>query len=561
MSDLATLLRLRLAIGRNTLRALRYESRLKIVFVTLFGFAVWVGLFGGFLSGFRFISFHIPELKDVLVEHLLLLFFMTLLVMLAISTGIIAYASFFVSRETAFLAATPTRFEHIFSYKLVESLMFSSWAMLILGAPLMIAYGIEAKQGLFYYVVSVTFIGLFVLIAAEIGGLTAMMIALHAPRLRKRAALAVAAAAVIVAGVVGIRTFAGISAMHAPPDLWAKTVLDRLSFCQNPLLPSYWVARGVSSAALGRWGDVAFYWLLTLSNALFGFVVCYGYATRRFERCWFAAQSPERRPRILRQAWCYWLVDRVLCMLRPSLRLLVVKDVKAFLRDPVQWSQALIFFGLLFVYIINLRNLSYDIESPYWQNLISFLNLAATSLTLSTFTGRFVFPLLSLEGRRFWLLGLLPVERRGILLGKFVSSLLGTLIISLSLILLSDGMLHVGWTMVVLHVALVVMICCGLSGIAVGLGAMYPNLREESPSKIVSGYGGTLTLILSMVYIGLIIMLAAAPCHLYLAKGIITRQVFVVWLGVAGSVAVALSIAATLVPMIAGARAFERMEF
>jgi len=280
-----------------------------------------------------------------------------------------------------------------------------------------------------------------------------------------------------------------------------------------------------------------------------------------FERCWFVAQSPTRRPRILRQAWCYRLVDRVLWLLRPSLRLLVVKDVKAFLRDPVQWSQALIFFGLLFVYIVNLRNLNYDLKSLYWQNVISFLNLAATSLTLSTFTGRFVFPLLSLEGRRFWLLGLLPIERRAVLKGKFVFSLLGTLIISLSLILLSDGMLRVGWTMIGLHVALVVMICCGLSGIAVGLGAMHPNLSEESPSKIVSGYGGTLTLILSMVYIGLIIMLAAAPCHLYLAKGMITREVFHVWLAAAGAVAVALSIAATFVPMIAGARAFERMEF
>ena len=31
-----------------------------------------------------------------------------------------------------------------------------------------------------------------------------------------------------------------------------------------------------------------------------------------------------------------------------------------------------------------------------------------------------------------------------------------------------------------------------LNALAVGLGAVYPNFREDNPSKIVSGFGGTL---------------------------------------------------------------------
>ena len=40
-----------------------------------------------------------------------------------------------------------------------------------------------------------------------------------------------------------------------------------------------------------------------------------------------------------------------------------------------------------------------------------------------------------------------------------------------------------------------------LTGLAVGLGALCPNFKEDNPSKIVSGFGGTLCLVLSFVYI------------------------------------------------------------
>jgi ABC-2 type transport system permease protein len=40
-----------------------------------------------------------------------------------------------------------------------------------------------------------------------------------------------------------------------------------------------------------------------------------------------------------------------------------------------------------------------------------------------------------------------------------------------------------------------------LTGLATGLGALYPNFREENPGKIVSGFGGTFCLVLSFLYI------------------------------------------------------------
>ena len=34
------------------------------------------------------------------------------------------------------------------------------------------------------------------------------------------------------------------------------------------------------------------------------------------------------------------------------------------------------------------------------------------------YTGRFIYPMLSLEGRKFWILGLLPLQRERLLVGQ-----------------------------------------------------------------------------------------------------------------------------------------------
>ena len=181
------------------------------------------------------------------------------------------------------------------------------------------------------------------------------------------------------------------------------------------------------------------------------------------------------------------------------MRLLIVKDLRLFRRDPVQWSQFLIFFGLLTLYFANIRRFSYDVNYTAWVNMISFLNLAVVGLILSTFTTRFIFPMLSLEGRRFWILCMLPVRRESILWGKFLFAAAGATLPCCGLILLSDLMLGISPLVVAIHQLTCLLLCVGLAGIAVGLGAKMPDLREESPSKIAAGFGGTLSLVISAV--------------------------------------------------------------
>ncbi len=170
----------------------------------------------------------------------------------------------------------------------------------------------------------------------------------------------------------------------------------------------------------------------------------------------------------------------------------------------------MVFSGLMLLYFTNIRRFVENLTGTY-QNSISLLNLCAIALLLCTYTGRFVYPLLSLEGRKFWILGLLPVRREQLLWGKFAFATTGGLLIAEFLVLVSDLMLLMPVEAVLLHMLTVAVLAAGLSGLSVGLGACMPNFRETDPSKIAAGFGGTLNLVAGLLFLLLILGLMAGP--------------------------------------------------
>src|SRR5207247_3538496 len=83
---------------------------------------------------------------------------------------------------------------------------------------------------------------------------------------------------------------------------------------------------------------------------------------------------------------------------------------------------------------------------------ISLLTLVATAFLMCAYTGRFIFPMLSLEGSKFWILGLLPLDRSRLMVGKFAFSALGCFVVGEFLIVFSNLMLNMPWLILVTHV-------------------------------------------------------------------------------------------------------------
>jgi ABC-2 type transport system permease protein len=316
-------------------------------------------------------------------------------------------------------------------------------------------------------------------------------------------------------------------------------------------------------------------WFLAVlgSNALLGHLVVGWVGSALFRASYSRLQDVDSPPATAEPAWIDRAALALGAWLPEKMQHLLVKDLRIFRRDPVQWTQAAIFFGLLSLFFFNIKRFQYDFA---WMNIIGYLNLSVVGLILATFTTRFIFPMVSLEGRRFWILGTLPIERDAVVWSKFLFAVVGSILPCSLLVLLSDIALQViehSPLVVVLHQVTCWALCVGLAAIAVGLGARLPDFKESSPSKIAAGFGGTLNLVLSSIYIIVLVSLTAVPVCAWVEVGrgntTILQTSWGVWLGlgsiwaVVGGVVATLLLAAvaTWLPLRVGLDAFRTMEF
>lgn len=560
MSSLGAIVRARLRGTLNRLRGLRRESRLKLAAEIIVGGGLWWALYAASARSLRFLA-RFPDLREEVVYTTLGLLFMALTVLLIFSNAVIALGSLFRSAETAFLLASPAPAGSVYAYKTLEGLVFSSWAFLIMGLPPILAYGVDVGAPASYYIGIPVFFVPFTVITASVGTLAGLVLTGLVPRHRGKFAAGLFAAFVAAGLLVAIRvasTYRGAGLAFG--ELWKEEVLGHLAFLRNRHLPHSWLTRGMLALASGRTADALVPFAATASTAVFAYLLGDFVARRTYRAAWSAAAGG-RGARRARMSVVASVLAAATSFAGRTASLFVWKDVRLFLRDPTQWSQMAIFFGLLGIYILNLRNLHYDYSRGFWLYLVSTLNLGATSLTLATLTTRFVFPQMSLEGRRFWVLGLAPTRRREILYGKFAFSLSGALVVAETLVLLSNYMLRMPRDVLLAQVAATALVCTGLTGLAVGMGAIFPDYRETNASRIVSGFGGTLTLILSVLFVVAVVAAVAVPSHVRLVEAAIGPRAYLRWAGGALASACALTALAAGLPLAWGARSLERAEF
>jgi ABC-2 type transport system permease protein len=555
-------------------RQLFARSRFRVSLILVLTSVLWGGMFWLFGDGFFFMqsAFGYQETYMEAVGGLFSAFFFALMLMLAFSAGVILYGSLFRSRETAFLLTTPARTGRVFLHKFQEAILLSSWGFLLLGSPALLAYGVVVGAPWYYYALLPPFLMAFIYIPVAIGAILCMLVVRYLPRRIVSILIAAAALLLLCGAWMGWRLLTGPTNDLLTPG-WFQEILGRMQVSDQRLLPSWWLSTGLLAAADRSWSEGVLFLTLMISNALFFRQLTLWTAERLYRPAYsglFGKLRRRKRPRSMR-------LDRVLTgLMRPlpaTVRLMTIKDFRLFRRDPLQWSQILIFVGFLMLYFLYIPSFKFSTTSAIsYVNMVSFLNLAVVGLLLSTFTTRFVFPMISLEGRRFWILGQLGVRRETLLWGKFLFAACGAIIPCSGLVLMSDLLLRVPALILFSHQLTCLLLCLGLAGLAVGLGAWLPNLREESPSRIAAGFGGTLTLVSSTLFILFVVLMTALPTHFFLAAqasssvtdlmGRAHLQRWFLWWWIAGTAAsIFLGAVATFLPLRVGFRAFREMEF
>jgi ABC-2 type transport system permease protein len=480
----------------------------------LFGFLFWAFIFGVTYRLLRYFK-GVEEIGPLLAGKLLGLILVAFLSILLLSNIITALSSFFLARDLDLLVSGPVDWLKLYGAKLLETLVNSSWMVVLMAIPLFTAYGVAYQGGWqFPWIALATFVP-FLVIPAVIGSAITLVLVNVFPARRTRDILSVIA--VLAAGGIVLLFRLLRPEQLARPEGFRSLVdfIGVLRTPTSPLLPSEWVQKTVMGW-LTRNDDFLPLYMLWSTAAAF---VVLGAALHRF---WYTkgfSKSQESGERWVRQGAAGRYLRKVLSPLGILRRELVMKELRLFFRDTTQWSQLILLGVLVVVYVFNIKFLPLRGEGVtfFLVNVIPFLNLVLAGFVLASIAARFIFPGVSLEGRTLWLLRSSPMAMRDLLWAKFWVGTLPLLILALVIVIVTDYMLQVSAFMFYVSVGSITMMTLAISGLAIGFGTLFPQYETENAAQIPTSFGGLLFMMTAVAVIGAVVVLEARPVYAYLA--------------------------------------------
>src|SRR5919202_3850942 len=369
-------------------------------------------LFWGFFFGMLYLLLGyfkgVADIGPLLAGKLLGLMLLSFFSILLLSNVITALSSFFLAKDLDLLVAGPVDQLTLYGAKLTETVIASSWMVVLMAVPMLTAYGVVYRGGVWFPLVAAGAFVPFLVLPAVLGSALTLVLVNVFPARRTRDILSVIAVLAAAALVLLFRLLR--PERFARPEGF-RSLVDFITLLRtptSPLLPSEWMQRGIMSWLAQETELLPFYLLwstaaafVVLGAMLHGWPYPRGFTKAQESAQRFAREGAGRR-----------LVEWLLAPLGVTRRELVLKELRLFFRDTTQWSQLILLAVLIVVYIFNIRFLPLRGEgiTLFLVNIIPFLNLALAGFVLASIAARFIFPGVSLEGRTLWLLRSSPMS-------------------------------------------------------------------------------------------------------------------------------------------------------
>ncbi len=505
---------------KNDLWSRQGKKWIPPLFLFCLGIGFWIGTYWIIKRVLGYFQ-TVHGLGPALAFQLLLIILLTFLSMLLFSNLITALSSFFLASDLSLVMSTPTPASAFFYSRLISTAVNSSWMVLFFSLPIFAAYGSAFQGGSLYYIWVMVVFPLFLIIPAALGVMITHLLVYLLPARRIRDIL-------FFIGLLGFLILYLLFRFSQPerlvqPEAFGHFMdfLTAMETPSSPFLPSSWSAEILASTLFKRPVDLWFFYPLLLSYALFLPLSAAWLSGNIYLSCWSKAQESRqgRHQGYLLNSILDWLTRPFPKATQP----IMIKDIKTFLRDTTQWSQLFLLVALVVVYIYNFKILPLDrspIPTATLKTVVSFTNLALSGFVLSAVAMRFAFPAVSLEGGAFWILQTSPISLRSVLWSKFWLNLIPLLILGEILIFLSNLLLNVPPWMMTLSLITVFLMTFGISAIGVGVGALYPKFNYEHVAEIPTSFGGAVCMIVSIAFIGILVMVQAWPVYLLAMEGL-----------------------------------------
>ncbi|MBM4306657.1 MAG: hypothetical protein FJ107_00530 [Deltaproteobacteria bacterium] len=553
MGEVLTLLMPRILSFKNRRGSGR---RLRWLIFGTIGLFIWGALFFIFYRVLRYFQ-GVEEFGDILAYKLLSMTLVTFFSLLIFSAILTSLSKLYLAKDLSLVHSMPVSREKLFLARWMEASLDSSWMVFFYSLPVFLSYGIVYRAGGGYYAMVGINLLPFCLIASSISVIIVMVAAILLPAGRIRSVFVFLGLLLTLLLVLSFRLIRPEKLVNPESFNSLFLYLKTLESPSSPILPTTWFSDMVKTSLSGLWKHSLFHTALSWSGAL----------TLIFISTWISGaiyfkglSKSQTSPRALFSfpRWGKFGYDWLLNHLSRTTRAFVEKEIKSFFRDQTQWSQIFLVMGLIVIYLFNFSVLPLErsrIKLEYLQNLLSFLNMGLATFVLSAVSARFVFPAVSLEGEAFWIVRASPISIRNFLWIKFFVYFIPLLLLSELLIVSTNLLLEVTPFMMVLSILTVFAVVPGIVALGIGLGAIYPDFKSESPTQSVTSLGGLIYMSLCMSFIAAVIVLEAGPVYSIFMRGIHRYRLTSFqwgWIVCSFAIVLGLCIAAVLIPMRKG---------
>jgi len=496
------------------------QKRLEIFVSSLIVFGLIFGGFKLFIAGGNFLLRQ-GELGGVFLDRLFYLGWSIIFYLLVLSNLVTGFSTFYRSPEVAFLLTLPVDNKQIFRVKFIENLVYSSWAILILGIPLTLGYG--ALQGLSAWQYILVFVSgvLPFLFTATVSASILLMLLVFLSRFFKMRTV------FLFLGLFFTGIFYLYFSLSQQDTVLSGNLgnfrslgryLANLSNTSFPFIPSYWLTRlfldGETLAIMERF----YFSALSLTTAALGWEVISWLADKFYFTTYqiMEGQGQKAKRVALSKVFKFKWGG-----MRPPMKALASKDLVQFMRTPQQWVQFLLLGFFIAVYLINLSRgkVSFNELSSFWRNTIYIFNFGFTGFILAALTARFVYPMISMEGRSLWVLQMAPFSMRRVFVQKFWFAFVVLFSLTEIVAMISNYFLGQPAEITIIASGFLFLTSLSLISLSLGLGAVYAQFNESNPMKISSGYGGIITVVLSLIYVAFSVTALVFVINLYQTAG------------------------------------------
>lgn len=486
------------------------SHRVRLVLLAVVGAIFWVLVFGLL---YRLLVYFagIAEIGTFLATKLLGLILLSLFGILILSNLVTALSSFFLAKDLDLLASAPVDWLRLYASRLIDTLVHSSWMVVLVAVPILTAYGLSYHGGFLFPLVAAGLLLPMLIIPAALGSALTLILVNVFPARRTRDILSIIAV-FAAGGLLLVLRLLRPERLTRPEGF--RSLVEFISVLRTPTspwLPSEWTAQGVMNW-LNFTPDLLPVYLLWSTAA--AAVVAGAFLHRQMYTRGFTQAQESGGRNVAGRASGMFLTK----MLRPwgvVRTQLMLKEIRTFFRDTTQWSQLILLAVLVAVYVFNVKFLPLHGEGVtfFLQNVIPFVNILLAGFVIASIAARFIFPGVSLEGRTLWLLRSSPLDMRMLLWSKFWVGTFPLLILAVALVFITDVLMQVEAFMMAVSIISITLLTFGIAGLALGFGALFPRFETENAAQIPTSFGGLLLMMSAVVLLGSVVILEARPIY------------------------------------------------